>query len=503
MDLLSNLALGFGVALLPVNLLYALSGCVLGTLIGVLPGIGPVTAIALLLPASYALQPVSALILLAGIYYGAQYGFSITAILVKRPDESAAGLPCNDGCQMARQGRAGPALAAAGLASLFAGCVGAVLLAAFAPKLAEWVSGVGQVEYFSLMVLGLTGAAVLTSGSLLKAMGMVVLGLLLGLVGIDGYSGVVRFGFDVPELNGGIGLVVLAIGLFGYGPIISKLARPDPVREVFAAKVLGLWPTRQDLRDAAPAVLRGTVLGSLLGVLPGAGALLASCAASALESGVRSKPGEVPLGKGNIRGVAAPESATKAGAQTAFVAMLALGIPTNAVMALMAGAMTLHHIQPGPQVMSSNPDLFWGLISALWICHLMLMVLNLPLIGLWIKLLSVPYRWLFPAIVLLGAIGVYSIHSSTVDVWMLAALGCVGYVFHKLDLEPAALLLGFILGPMMEGSLRSALLSSHGDWSVFVMRPLSAALLLAAVCTLFLVLLPPLQSHRAQALEEA
>ena len=502
MDLISNLALGFGVAFTPLNLLYALIGCLLGTLIGVLPGIGPVATIAMLLPATYALPPVSALIMLAGIYYGAQYGGSTTAILVNLPGESSSVVTCLDGYQMARQGRAGPALAAAGLGSFFAGCVGTLILAAFAPVLTQLAFQFGPAEYFALMVLGLVGAVVLASGSLLKAIAMVVLGILLGLVGTDINSGVARFAFDRPELSDGIGFVAIAMGVFGYGEIISNLARQERQRIVLSAKVQGLWPSKQDFRDMTPAVLRGTALGSLLGILPGGGALLASFASYALEKKIRCKPGELPLGQGNIRGVAAPESANNAGAQTSFIPLLTLGIPPNAVMALMVGAMTLHNIQPGPQVMTSNPELFWGLIASMWIGNLMLVVLNLPLIGIWIRLLSVPYRWLFPAIVLFCAIGVYTTNHSTFDIWLVAGFGLVGYVFNKLGMEPAPLLLGFILGPMMEEYLRRALLLSRGDWSVFVSRPLSAGLLAGALFLVFVVLLPVIKNKRAEAFVE-
>ena len=502
MDLLSNLALGFGVAFTPINLLYAFIGCMLGTLIGVLPGIGPVATIAMLLPATYALPPVSALIMLAGIYYGAQYGGSTTAILVNLPGESSSVVTCIDGYQMARQGRAGPALAAAGLGSFFAGSVGTLILAAFAPPLTELAFKFGPAEYFSLMILGLIGAVVLASGSLIKAIGMIVLGLLLGLVGTDVNSGVARYSFDIPELTDGIGFVVIAMGVFGYGEIISNLSQPDDEREVFTSKVTGLWPTKQDFKDMTPAVLRGTFLGSALGILPGGGALLAAFAAYALEKKIRMKPGEVPFGKGNIRGVASPESANNAGAQTSFIPLLTLGIPPNAVMALMVGAMTIHNIQPGPQVMTSNPQLFWGLIASMWIGNLMLVILNLPLIGMWIKLLTVPYRFLFPAIVLFCAVGVYSTNNNTFDVWLVGAFGFIGYLFVKLGMEPAPLLLGFILGPMMEENLRRALLLSRGDWSVFVTRGLSAGLLAAAALLLVIVLLPAVKHKREEAFVE-
>jgi putative tricarboxylic transport membrane protein len=502
MDLLSNLAIGFGVAFTPINLLYAFIGCMLGTLIGVLPGIGPVATIAMLLPATYALPPVSALIMLAGIYYGAQYGGSTTAILVNLPGESSSVVTCIDGYQMARQGRAGPALAAAGLGSFFAGSVGTLILAAFAPPLTELAFKFGPAEYFSLMILGLIGAVVLASGSLLKAIGMIVLGLLLGLVGTDVNSGVARYSFDIPELTDGIGFVTIAMGVFGYGEIISNLSQPSDEREVFTSKVKGLWPTKDDFKHMMPAVLRGTALGSALGILPGGGALLAAFAAYALEKKVKLKPGEIAFGKGNIRGVAGPESANNAGAQTSFIPLLTLGIPPNAVMALMVGAMTIHNIQPGPQVMTSNPQLFWGLIASMWIGNLMLVILNLPLIGMWIKLLTVPYRFLFPAIVLFCAVGVYSTNNNTFDVWMVGAFGFIGYLFVKLGMEPAPLLLGFILGPMMEENLRRALLLSRGDWSVFVTRGLSAGLLAAAVLLLVIVLLPAVKSKREEAFVE-
>ncbi|MGA8515636.1 MAG: tripartite tricarboxylate transporter permease [Burkholderiaceae bacterium] len=502
MDLLNNLALGFGVAFTAQNLLYAFAGCILGTLIGVLPGIGPVATIAMLLPATYALPPIAALIMLAGIYYGAQYGGSTTAILVNLPGESSSVVTCIDGYQMARQGRAGPALAAAGLGSFFAGSVGTLILAAFAAPLTEVAFKFGPAEYFSLMILGLIGAVVLASGSLLKAIAMILLGLLLGLVGTDVNSGVARFSFDIPELTDGIGFVVIAMGVFGYGEIITNLSRHADDREVFTAEVKGLFPNKEDFKRMVPAILRGTALGSMLGILPGGGALLAAFAAYTIEKKTKLQPGEVPFGKGNIRGVAAPEAANNAGAQTSFIPLLTLGIPPNAVMALMVGAMTIHNIQPGPQVMTSNPQLFWGLIASMWIGNLMLIILNLPLIGMWIKLLTVPYRFLFPAIVLFCAVGVYSTNNNTFDIWMVAIFGFIGYLFAKLGCEPAPLLLGFILGPMMEENLRRALLLSRGDWSVFVTRGLSASLLAAAALLLIIVLLPSVKHKREEAFVE-
>ncbi len=502
MDLFSNLALGFGAAVTPWNLVYAFIGCLLGTLIGVLPGIGPVATIAMLLPATYALPPLSALIMLAGIYYGAQYGGSTTAILVNLPGEASSVVTTIDGYQMARKGRAGPALAAAGLGSFFAGCVGTLVLAAFAPPLTELAFKFGPAEYFSLMILGLIGAVVLASGSLIKAIAMIILGLLMGLIGTDVNSGVARYSFDIPELTDGVGFVVIAMGIFGYGEIISNLSLPDEEREVFTSGVTGLFPTNEDFRNMIPAVLRGTALGSILGVLPGGGALLAAFAAYTVEKKTKLRPGEVPFGQGNIRGVASPESANNAGAQTSFIPLLTLGIPPNAVMALMVGAMTIHNIQPGPQVMTSNPELFWGLIASMWIGNLMLIVLNLPLIGMWIKLLTVPYRFLFPAIVLFCAIGVYSTNNNSFDIWMVAAFGFIGYLFIKLGCEPQPLLLGFILGPMMEENLRRALLLSRGDWTVFVTRPLSGSLLFVALIMLGVVLLPSIKAKREEAFVE-
>ena len=501
MDLLNNLALGFHVAMTMQNLLYALAGALLGTLIGVLPGLGPVATIAMLLPSIYALDATPALIMLAGIYYGAQYGGSTTAILINVPGESSSVVTAIDGYQMARQGRAGAALAAAGLGSFFAGCVGTVIIAAFAPPLTELAFKFGPAEYFSLMVLGLIGAVVLASGSLVKAISMILLGLLLGQINTDVISGTPRFSFDIPELTDGIGFVVIAMGIFGFGEIIANLGMPAESREVFTKDVKGLWPTKQDFQEAWPSVLRGTALGSILGVLPGGGALLASFASYTLEKKIVKNP-RIPFGKGAIQGVAGPESANNAGAQTSFIPMLTLGIPPNAVMALMVGAMTIKGIQPGPQVMTSNPELFWGLIASMWIGNLMLVVLNLPLIGIWIKLLTVPYRFLFPAIVTFCCIGTYTLNNNSFDVFMTAAFSLVGYLFYKLSCEPAPLLLGFILGPMMEENLRRALLLSRGDWGTFMTRPLSAGLLIAAALMVVTVMLPSIKNKREEAFQE-
>jgi TctA family transporter len=428
MELFTNLALGFGVAFTQQNLLYALLGALLGTLIGVLPGLGPVATIAMLLPSIYSLDATPALIMLAGIYYGAQYGGSTTAILINVPGESSSVVTMIEGYQMARQGRAGPALAISAIGSFIAGCVGTVVIAAFAPPLINLSQQFGAAEYFALFVLGLVGAVVLASGSLVKAIAMILLGLLLGQINTDVISGVPRYSFDIPQLTDGIGIVGIAMGMFGFGEFIANLGRPAEHREVFTKDVHGLWPTRADMKASLPAMLRGTALGSVLGVLPGGGAVLASFAAYTIEKKMPAQPGEAAFGTGNIRGVAAPEAANNAGAQTNFIPLLTLGIPTNGVMALMLGAMTLKGIQPGPQVMSSSPDLFWGLIASMWIGNLMLVVLNLPLIGIWIKLLTVPYRYLFPAILVFCCIGLYTLSNSTFDVYASALFGLLGYV---------------------------------------------------------------------------
>jgi TctA family transporter len=500
MDLISHLAVGFGVALTPVNLLYALIGALLGTLIGVLPGIGPVATIAMLLPTTYALQPVSALIMLAGIYYGAQYGGSTTAILVNMPGESSSVVTCLDGYQMARKGQAGAALATAALGSFFAGTCATILVAAVSLPLSALALKFGPAEYFSLMVLGLIGAVVLAHGSLVKAIAMIVLGLLLGIVGTDVNSGVARFDFGIPELSDGIGGVVVAMGLFGFSEIILNLESTEK-RELITTKLRGMWPTKAQFKLAWPAVLRGTALGSVLGVLPGGGAMLSSFASYSIEKKLAKDPSQ--FGKGAIQGVAGPESANNAGAQTSFIPLLTLGIPENAVMAMMVGAMMIHNIQPGPQVMTSNPQLFWGLVASMWVGNLMLVVLNLPLIGIWIKLLTVPYRMLYPAILLFCAIGVYTVNNTSFDVMQTAFFGFLGVLFAKLECEPAPLLLGFVLGPMMEENLRRALLLSRGDPTVFATRPISAGLLAAAILLVLVIALPNIRRQREEAFQEA
>ena len=499
MDLLSNLSLGFETAFTLQNLVYCFIGCVLGTLIGVLPGLGPIATIAMLLPATYALPPIAALIMLAGIYYGAQYGGSTTAILINIPGESSSVVTAIDGYQMARNGRAGVALFTAGMGSFFAGCVATLVLAAFAAPLSELAFKFGPAEYFSLMVLGLIGAVVLASGSLIKAIAMIVLGLLLGLVGTDVNSGTARYSFDIPQLTDGLGFVAVAMGMFGFAEIMGNLEQKEE-RETFLKKVTNLWPTKTDFKRMIAPILRGTLLGSVLGILPGGGAALASFGAYSLEKKVSKYSAE--FGKGAIEGVAAPESANNAAAQTSFIPLLTLGIPPNAVMALMVGAMTIHNIQPGPQVMTSNPALFWGLIASMWIGNLMLIILNLPMIGVWVKLLTIPYRHLYPAILVFCCIGVYSVNNTTFDIYLTAGFGIIGYLFNKLQCEAPPLLLGFVLGPMMEENFRRALLLSRGDFTVFVTRPLSASLLFLALILVALVSVPAFKKTREEAFVE-
>ena len=500
MEVFSHLAVGFQTAGTLENLMYCFIGVFLGTAIGVLPGIGPLATIAMLLPITYQLSdPTTALIMLAGIYYGSQYGGSTTAILVNLPGESASVVTVLDGYQMARKGRAGPALAIAAIASFFAGTVATFLLAAFAPPLAEVAFKFGPAEYFSLMVLGLVAAVVLANGSVVKALAMVVLGLLLGMIGTDVNSGVARFSFDIPELTDGVEFAVVAMGMFGFAEIILNLEQKED-RGILAGKITGLFPNMKDLKQAFMPMVRGTALGSFLGILPGGGATLSAFSSYALEKKVSKHP-EL-FGTGTIEGVAGPEAANNAGSQMSFVPMLTLGLPTNAVMALMIAAMMIHNIQPGPQVMSSNPTLFWGLICSMWIGNVMLVILNLPLIGIWIKLLTIPYRLLYPAILLFCCIGAYSVNNNTFDVFMTIPFAILGYAFKKLDCEPAPLLLGFVLGKLMEEYLRRALTISRGDPTVFFTRPLSLVLLILAAILLVLVFSPKIAKKREEAFQE-
>jgi TctA family transporter len=493
MELVDNLALGFATALSPWNLVYCFVGVLLGTLIGVLPGIGPTATIAMLLPITFQLEPVSSLIMLAGIYYGAQYGGSTTAILINLPGESSSAVTAIDGYQMARKGKAGSALAIAALGSFFAGTVSTFLVALFAPPLTRLALEFGAAEYFSLLVVGLVSSIALASGSIVKALAMVALGLLLGLVGSDVETGAQRFTMGWRELADGLNFVALAVGVFGVAEILRNLENEEQ-RGVMTTRIKGLLPSREDFRAMIAPTLRGTALGSALGILPGGGALLASFASYTVEKRLSKTPEQ--FGQGAVAGVAGPESANNAGAQTSFIPMLTLGIPANPVMALMIGAMIIQGIVPGPNVASEQPALFWGIIASMWIGNLMLVVLNLPLIGLWVRLLTVPYSVLFPAIMAFCCIGVYSVNGNVFDLFAVAAFGLGGYLLSKLGCEPAPLLLGFVLGPLLEENLRRAMIIARGDPTVFVTRPISAGLLAVAVALLVLLLSPAVAARR-------
>ncbi len=499
MDLISNLAFGLGIAATPENLLFCVLGALLGTVIGVLPGLGPTATVAMLLPITFYLPPTGALIMLAGIFYGSQYGGSTTAILVRLPGESSSVVTCLDGYAMARQGRAGSALAMAALGSLFAGLVTAVVIGMAGPPLAEIAVMFGPAEYVALLTVGLLSAVVLASGSIPKAIGMILLGLLLGLVGTDVNTGEKRFTFDFKLLFDGIGFVPLAMGLFGLAEVIVSLEEAAAKR-VSTGPVRGLWPNREELRRAWPAVLRGTGLGVILGILPGSGATLSSFASYTLEKKLSRTPER--FGHGAIEGVAGPESANNASAQACFIPMLSLGIPPNAIMALMIGAMMIHGIQPGPAVMTSQPALFWGMIASMMIGNIVLVLLNLPLIGIWVALLRIPYALLFPMILVFCAIGTYSLNNSVFEVALMAGLGVLGYLFRKFGCEVAPLMLGFVVGPMLEEHLRRALLLSQGDPSVLVTRPISAALFGLCALLFLAMLLPALRRQRDAAFQE-
>jgi TctA family transporter len=490
MGLLDNLIFGFAVALSLQNLAYCFLGVLLGTLVGVLPGIGPLVAIAMLFPITFSLPPVAALIMLAGIYYGAQYGGSTTSILVNLPGETASAVTCLDGYQMARQGRAGPALATAAIASFFAGCVGTLLIALLGPALGEWALLFGAAEYTSLMLMALVASAVMTQGDPVKGLAMVVLGLVAGVVGTDVNSGMARYTFGIPVLGDGVGFTVVAVGLFAVAEIVVNLERRENP-EVYTSKITGLMPTARDLKDAAWPMVRGTALGAFFGVLPGTGAALSSFATYMVEKKLARDPSR--FGRGAIEGVAAPEAANNAAAQTAFIPMLTLGVPATATMALMLGALTMQGIEPGPHVMLSKPELFWGVVASMWLGNFMLVILNLPLVGLWVRLLQVPYRWLFPSVIMFCCLGNYSLNNNEYDVYLCALVGVLGYVFLQLECEPAPLILGYVLGPLLEEYLRRALLLARGDATVFFTRPISLAFMVATVLVLLVVLAPALR----------
>ena len=498
-DILSNIAMGFGIALTWQNIGLCLFGCVIGTIIGVLPGIGPLPTMAMILPVTFWLSPVGALIMLSGVFYGAQYGGSTTAILVKIPGETSSVVTVLDGHAMAQRGRAGPALAIAAIGSLFAGSVVTLLIAVAGPPLASIALLFQSADYVSVMLLGLVSAVVLAHGSVLKAVGMIVLGVLLGLVGTDVSTGEYRMTMGLDVLFDGIGFVPLSMGLFGLAEIAVNLESAG-AGGIEAKPVTGLWPTLGDLKASLGAMVRGTAVGTAFGILPGGGPTIAAFSAYSLEKKVSRSPQR--FGKGAIEGVAAPESANNAAAQACFIPMLSLGIPPNALMALMIGAMMVHGITPGPEIISKQPALFWGLIASMWIGNLMLVILNLPLIGIWVKLLQVPYSYLFPSIIILCCIGTFTLNSSTADVMVMTVFGVIGYALRKLECEPAPLLLGLVLGPMLEEYFRRAMVLSDGDWSIFVRRPISLGFLLLALALLLAVALPNIRRGRDEAFRE-
>jgi putative tricarboxylic transport membrane protein len=498
-DLVGNLGHGFATALSPLNLALCFVGCLVGTLIGVLPGVGPIATIAMLLPLTFKVDPTGALIMLAGIYYGAQYGGSTTAILVNIPGEATAVVTTLDGHAMAKKGQAGIALGIAAIGSFIAGTIATLVIAAVGAPLTRLALLFGPAEYFGLMVLGLGLAVVLARGSVLKSVIMVVLGLLLATVGTDLETGEERLTMGLPDLADGVDFAVLAMGLFGIAEILRNIESPE-ARDVVRSQIGHLLPSWTDFGRAWKPILRGTGIGGTLGILPGNGAVLGPFASYTLEKKLADDPRR--FGNGAIEGVAGPEAANNAGAQTAFIPLLTLGIPPNAVMALMVGAMTIHGIIPGPLVMTKNPDLFWGMIASMWIGNLMLLIINLPLIGLWVKLLQVPYRLMFSIILLFCCIGIYSINNNPADVYFTAFFGFVGYVFIKLGLEPAPLLLGYVLGRLMEEKLRQALALSDGSFMTFVERPISAVLLLLALVVIVIAVLPGVRRSREEAFQE-
>ena len=493
MELFQNLIFGFSVALSMQNLLYCFIGVLLGTLIGVLPGIGPMATVAMLLPLTFNIPPIAALIMLAGIYYGAQYGGSTTSILVNLPGETASVITCIDGYQMARQGRAGPALAIAAIGSFFAGTIGTLVIALFGPPIAAVALNFASPEYFSLMMMGLLVAAVLAPGDMVKSLAMVALGLLIGCVGTDVDSGWRRFSFGINELSDGIGFVVIAIGVFALGEIVANLGDPEE-RTILTSNVGNLFPSREDMKLSAGPIVRGTIIGAFFGVLPGTGPAIASFSSYMIEKKIAKDPSR--FGKGAIEGVAGPEAANNADAQCKFIPMLTLGIPASGTMALMLGAMIMHGITPGPTVMVQRPDLFWGLIVSMWIGNVMLVILNLPLIGLWTSLLKVPYRMLFPSIMAFSCIGIYSLNNSPFELYLTALFGLSGFLWMKLECSPVPLMLGFVLGPMMEENLRRAMLISRGDPMVFLTRPISLAFVIATVLVIVMISAPVLRKQR-------
>jgi len=501
MEILNHLALGFGTAFSPDNVLYCFIGVLLGTFIGVLPGIGPTATIAMLLPITYYLTPTASLIMLAGIYYGSQYGGSTTAILMNLPGEVSSSVTAIDGYQMARKGQAGKALAIAAIGSFVAGTFATFVIALAALPLSAVALSFGSAEYFSLILFGIVISTTLAHGSVVKGMAMIITGMLFGLVGTDSETGAFRFTLGMLQLSDGVETVAAALGIFGISEILRNLENSASSEDIKTAKITSLMPTRQDLRMAAAPIIRGSLLGSIMGVLPGGGSILSAFASYALEKKLSKHPER--FGHGAIEGVAAPESANNAGAQTSFIPMLTLGIPPNALMALMAGALMIQGITPGPNVVRDQPSLFWGVITSMWLGNMMLVILNLPLVGIWVRLLRIPYRVMLPAIVIFSTVGVYTVNNSSFDLYILLFFGLLGYLFRKFDCEVAPFLVGFVLSGLLETHFRRALNFSSGDMSVFLREPISAGILIATVLVIATVALPAIRRTRAEAFVEA
>lgn len=498
MDVFQNILTGFSIAVTPVNLLLCLVGCFVGTLIGVLPGIGPAATIALLLPVTFTIPPASAIIMLSGIFYGAMYGGSTTAILVNIPGEAASAITCIDGYQMARQGRAGPALGISAFGSFIAGTVGVVLLMLIAPPVAELALKFGPPEIFAVMVLGLTILSYLSSGSLLKAFIIAIIGLFIGMIGID-IAGIYRFTFGIPDFYDGIGLVPVLMGLFGVGEVLLNLEQII-TRDVFHTKLRGLLPNREDWKRSLMPIARGTGIGFLLGVIPGPSNTISSFVSYAVEKRLSKHPEE--FGKGAIEGVAGPESANNSACAGNFIPVLTLGIPTSAVMAVIVGAFIIHGVTPGPLLIKNNPDIFWGTIASMYIGNFMLLMLNLPLIGIWVKVLKIPYGILFPLILLFCFVGAYANNNSLVDLNVMVFFGLVGYIMKKTGFEPAPLVMAYILCPFLEEALRQSLIKSHGDFSIFFKRPISATILGLAFLFIILNVFTGMKQQRKKFLEK-
>jgi len=490
LETFQNLYLGFSVALAPAVLLYAFVGCVIGTLVGVLPGVGPLAGISLLLPATFGLDATKALVLLAGIYYGAMYGGSTTSILMRIPGETASVMTCIDGYAMTRNGRAGPALAIAAVGSYIAGTVSVVALMVLAPPLASFALRFGPPEYVGLLLLGLLVLAYMSGGSMRKSLAMAALGLLLGMVGIDHMTGFLRFAYGVVELGDGIGIVPVAVGLFGVSEILLSAGQAAPPK-VFKPRLRDLPPSRQEWRDSWGPIGRGTVLGFLIGIIPGSAHVISTFVSYAMERRLSKHPER--FGQGAIEGVAGPESANNSATSGSFVPMLALGVPSGAIPAVLMAAMMVHGVPPGPTLIQEQPALFWGFIASMYVGNVVLLILNLPLVGIFVNLLRIPYHFLYPAIIAFCVLGVYAVNSSVVDVLIMAAMGLLGYLLRKLNFEVAPIVLGVVLAPLLEMSVRQSLAMSGGSYAIFIERPIAASLLLVGLGLLLLSLWPLLR----------